>query len=74
MADVNTLVPARDNGKNIFQSKTMWSNLAMAVLPLIPGANIWISANPQAYSLIVGALNVGLRCLSEKKISWSWSF
>ncbi len=74
MADENATSQADDNSKSPFQSKTMWSNLAMAVLPFVPGANGWIAANPQAYSVILGALNIGLRCLSDKKISWSWSF
>lgn len=62
------------DSKYPWQSKTLWSNLAAAVIPFIPHASDWVAANPQAYCMGLGVLNMALRFVSQKKISFDWSF
>lgn len=42
--------------ENPLRSKTNWTALIGAVLPLIPVVGPWIAANPQAYIAIMGAV------------------
>lgn len=63
-----------DESKPVWQSKTVWANVFAAVLPLVPNAQSWISNNAEMYSALVGLANIGLRAITEKKVSWSWKF
>jgi len=57
--------------KKAWQSKTVWTNIALAVAPLIPGASEWIAANPETFGAVVGVLNVVLRAVTTRGLSWS---
>lgn len=51
------------------QSKTVWANILLALSPLIPGVDTFISQNPEVIPLIIGAVNVGLRLITKSAIS-----
>jgi len=59
--------------KKAWQSKTVWTNIALAAAPLVPGADAWVKSNPEAFGLIVGVLNVVLRAVTTRGVSWPWS-
>lgn len=54
--------------KKPWQSKTIWMSLITAALPFIPGINIWVAANPEAFGAIVGLVFTGLRSVTKDKI------
>ncbi len=54
--------------KSILKSKTFWSNLAMALLPLFPGAGDVIKENPEAGAAVFALVNVILRVISKDKV------
>lgn len=62
------------DSKSFLQSKTFWANLGAVILPVIPGAQGWISGHSEMYSVGLGLLNIGLRAISNKSISWDFKF
>lgn len=60
--------------KKPWESKTVWANAIIGVAPLIPGASGWIAENPQGFGVAVGLLNVVLRFITTKKLSFDWKF
>lgn len=63
-----------NNAKPSWQSKTAWFNLALAILPFIPGIGDqvkgWISANPEQAMAAIGAIGLGLRKLTNGELRW----
>jgi hypothetical protein len=55
--------------KNILLSKTFYLGVISAILPLFPVIGTWISANQAIYSAVVGGLIIGLRLISNGKIT-----
>lgn len=62
-----------DNTKPFWQSKTMWAAAICAVLPLIPTVGpvcgAWITANPEAFSALLGAVFAGLRMATNGEVT-----
>ncbi len=60
--------------KNPLQSKTVWVNAVMGVAPLVPGLSDWIQHNPEGFGMVFGLVNVAVRFLTTKKLSFDWKF
>jgi hypothetical protein len=55
--------------KKAWQSKTMIMGMVSALLPVLcPPAAVWIAANPEAYSALLGLIFGGLRLISSEKV------
>lgn len=63
-----------DETKKPWQSKTLWANAIVAVAAFFPPATSWISQNPEGFSLVLGGLNMLLRVVSEKKVTFTKEF
>jgi len=59
--------------KPFWKSKTFWANAAMALVGTIPEVSSWVSANPLAASSIMSVLNICLRGVTDKAISFKFS-
>ncbi len=58
------------NEKNPWASKTLWVAALTTFVPIFfPPAGIWISANPQAFSALLGVVFAGLRTVTSSKVS-----
>lgn len=57
------------DSKSPWQSKTIWANLIMGALPLIPGVGALVSAHPEAAAAAMGLLNAILRGFTTQPIS-----
>jgi len=55
--------------KSILKSKTFWVSLMVSLSPLVPGFSGWISANPEAFSSVLGAIFAGLRLVTNDKVT-----
>lgn len=55
--------------KPITRSKTAWVNAIIAVASLFPAAAQWVSENPQATLLALGAINLALRLVTKGKVT-----
>lgn len=61
------MVSKRTAAKPLLKSKTVWANLTVALLvAFVPKLREAVSANPELSSLLIAALNVGLRSLTKK--------
>lgn len=65
--------PASDS-KPFYTSKTIIANAIMGIAPFIPGVGDWIHSNPSGFGWIMAGLNVILRSISDKKLSFSMDF
>lgn len=55
--------------KPAYQSKTLWTNLILALTAiLIPGVNAWVVAHPDYVVYVFAAVNMALRFLTKGKI------
>lgn len=54
--------------KKPWLSKTIWTNLVLAVSPFIPGVQEWIAANPTALVMLFSVVNIVLRLVTKDKI------
>ena len=54
--------------KKPWLSKTIWTNLLMAVLAFFPDAQDWIADYPQLVMLLFVGVNVILRLVTKGKI------
>lgn len=54
--------------KSLFKSKTFWINVVLAFLPLFPGVNEAVKANPEYLGFAFGAINALLRLISKDKV------
>jgi hypothetical protein len=54
---------------NPLKSKTLWAALIVAVTSFIPPVRDLISANPEAYSMVLAGLFGILRVLTKGKLS-----
>lgn len=55
--------------KTLIQSKTFWSNVVMAVLPLFPSVNEAVVGNPALLVAGFAVINIVLRLISKDKVS-----
>lgn len=56
--------------KKPWQSKTLWVGAITALLPLVyPPAAVWVGANPELFSMALGAVFSGLRVVTEGKVA-----
>lgn len=51
--------------KNPLLSKTLWTNLVMAVAAFIPGVHEWIAGNPIAFTVVFSVVNMALRAVTK---------
>ena len=49
-------------------SKTLWTNLVLAVVAFLPGVGDWFSANPTVLPLVFTGANIVLRLVTKDKI------
>jgi hypothetical protein len=54
--------------KSPFKSKTVWTNLLMAVLAFFPGINDFVVENPQTVIILFTVVNLILRAVTKDKI------
>lgn len=59
------------DGKSPLFSKSNWAGLLMCAAPFIPGAQPWIVANPELYSVGVGLIVIALRAVTGRPIDWT---
>lgn len=73
MTDVSTpVVLSPDDSKKPWQSKTLWTNVIIAVVAIAsPPAHAWISAHPEAFAAAFGVINVILRMVTKDAIQLS---
>jgi hypothetical protein len=57
-----------EENKKIWQSKTNWVALIVAISAFIPSVSNWIGQNPTAFAEIVAGLMMVLRMISKGKI------
>lgn len=58
-----------DSSVPVWQSKTMWVALLMAIVPAFPPAAALVAANPELTSVLAGLVVAGLRLVSSKKVT-----
>lgn len=56
------------NTKSPFASKTLWTNLIMAVLAFIPGVHQFVVDKPEVMVVVFTVVNMLLRFVSKDKI------
>ena len=54
--------------KKIWQSKTLWMSLIVAILAFFPSVQIFATKNPEAVGTILGLVFSALRLLTKGKI------
>jgi len=54
--------------KPIWQSKTVWVNLILALSAFIPGVGHFVRANPESVMAIFSVINVILRLVTKDKV------
>lgn len=54
--------------KKSYESKTLWTNLVMAVLAFFPGTQSFVAGNPELFVWVFAGVNVLLRFLTKDKI------
>lgn len=55
--------------KNIIKSKTFWMNLLIAIMPLVSNhAEARIVEFAPQFTMLWGALNIGLRLITKDKV------
>jgi hypothetical protein len=57
--------------KTIFQSKTFYMNVLMALAPAYPPMQLWIAQNQIAFGMIWAALAIVVRFLTKNKVTLS---
>lgn len=55
--------------KPIYQSKTFWTNVLLALLPLFPGVGAQVAAHPEYMGYLFAGVNILLRLISKDKVS-----
>ncbi len=66
---MNEEIKLNEPSKKLYQSKTLWVNLVMAVAAFIPGVGEWVSQNAEAAGAIVAGINAVLRLITKEKVS-----
>jgi hypothetical protein len=55
--------------KHVLASKTFWISALTTLVPLFwPPAGVWIAANPEVFSTVVGVVFGGLRFATSKPV------
>lgn len=54
--------------KSLFKSKTFWSNIVLALLPLFPAVNEAVVKQPELLGYAFAVVNVVLRIISKEKV------
>jgi len=63
------------SNKSVFKSKTAWSSLALASLPVaLPYVEEWAKDNIHSYSALIGFAFFVLRMFTSGKIEWKKRF
>lgn len=57
--------------KKPWKSKTILTGIILALLPLIPGVDSWVKAQPELFAQIIAGVFIALRLLSKGKIEIS---
>jgi hypothetical protein len=55
--------------KPIYQSKTFWLNVLALLCLLSPAVQAWMAANPEQPVMVLGALNILVRFVTQGKIT-----
>lgn len=56
--------------KKPWQSKTLWVSALTVIMPIVaPPAGVWIAANPEAFSALLGVVFAGLRMITHDKVA-----
>lgn len=55
--------------KKPWLSKTLWTNLLLALVAFIPSVGEWVGNNPQVVLFFFGAVNMVLRLVTKDKVS-----
>lgn len=55
--------------KKVWESKTFWVSLLLALAPLIPGASEFMSSQPELVNSVIVSIFMVLRLVSHGKIS-----
>lgn len=50
-------------------SKTLWTNLILCILSMLPATKDHVSSNPGTAMFIVGGINIALRLVTHSQIS-----
>jgi hypothetical protein len=61
------------DSKSILTSKTFWSGVIMALVPLFPPAAALIAANPAAAGALAGVIAVAMRSATDGSVHWPWA-
>ncbi len=56
--------------KKPYLSKTIWINLILAVAMFFPPVHAYLSASPEAIALLFSLVNIVLRFVTKKEITW----
>lgn len=54
--------------KKPWLSKTLWTNLLLALFAFFPGVDAWISSNPSAIVMGFSVINIILRLVTKDKV------
>lgn len=57
-----------NNPKLIYQSKTLWVNLALAIAAFFPNIQAYISAHPDIFATGFAILNIVLRLVTKSGV------
>ena len=64
------MADAQPDTKKPWQSKTIWTNVILALLALLsPTAQAWASDHPEVLPLFFTAVNVALRFITKDAVS-----
>jgi hypothetical protein len=55
--------------KSVFQSRTFWAAVLMAVAPVIPPVGALVAAYPDIAGLLAGLVTAGLRMATDKPVT-----
>lgn len=69
MDQVSKAPEALDDVKSVWQSKTVWAAIIMAIAPLIPPVGVFVAANPALVGVIAGGITAGLRMVTSKQVT-----
>jgi len=63
--------PPTQPAKPVYASKTVIVNAVMALAALHPATSAFVSANPEVATVVAAAVNVALRFVTTRGLTWS---